>query len=119
MKTNVILTKGKYTLFKNDKEYVVAYDYNENNHSWAYGAYFSHWGEPERKLECLSRAIDYIRYKTSDEFITKTRMEELATLAIQAIIEDTGFEDFIEVSEMSVDEAVYFGVFNQYNDFMY
>lgn len=46
-------------------------------------------------------------------------MSELADLAIHAIIEDTGFEDFIEEAEMSVEEAVTFGVFNEYNDFMY
>lgn len=119
MKTKVILTKEQYTLLENEKEYIIAYKYNKDTQSWAHGAYFSHWGDNERKIECLSRALDYIRHKTDGTFITKARMEELADLAIQAIIEDTGFEDFIEVSEMSVDEAVYFGVFNQYNDFMY
>ncbi|MGN0245041.1 MAG: hypothetical protein ACI4DK_03615 [Lachnospiraceae bacterium] len=119
MKTNVILTKGQYTLLENEKEYIVAYKYNKDTQSWAHGAYFSHFGENERKFKCLARALDCIRYSTDETFITRARMEELADLAIQTIIEDTGFEDFIEVSEMSVDEAVHFGVFNQYNDFMY
>lgn len=119
MKANVILTKGQYTLLENKKEYIVAYKYNEDTQSWAHEAYFSHWGDSEKKLDCLNGALDYIRYKTDETFITRKRMKELAYLAIQAIIEDTGFGNFIDVSEMSVDEAVYFGVFNQYNDFMY
>lgn len=119
MEGNVILTKGQYTLLENYKEYIVAYSYNEDTQSWASGAYFSHFGDNKRKLKCLSSALEYLQDRTEETFITKARMSELADLAIHAIIEDTGFEDFIEETEMSVEEAVYFGVFNEYNDFMY
>lgn len=119
MKTNVILTKGQYTLLENNKEYIVAYDYNEDTQSWAHGAYFSHWGENERKIKCLADALDYIRYKTDELFITKARMTEIATIAIHAIVEETDFETFIEDAEMEVEEAVHFGVFEEYNDTMY
>lgn len=76
MKTNVILTKGQYTLLENKKEYIVAYSYNKDTKYWAHGAYFTHWGDNERKFECLARALDYIRYKTDETFITKARMSQ-------------------------------------------
>lgn len=119
MKTNVILTKGQYTLLENNKEYIVAYSYNEDTQSWASGAYFSHFGDNERKLKCLSSALEYIQDRTEETFITKARMSELATIAIHAIVEETDFETFIEDAEMAVEEAVHFGVFEEYNDTMY
>lgn len=120
MEVNVILTKGRYTLLENYKEYIVAYNYNENTKSWEHGHYFTHWGvDEEIKIKCLANAIDCIRYCTDELFITKARMTELATIAIHAIVEETDFETFIEDAEMAVEEAVHFGVFEEYNNTMY
>lgn len=120
MKTNVILTKGQYTLLENDKEYIVAYKYDEVTESWAHGHYFTHWGVDEDiKIKCLANALDSIRYLTDENFITKARMSELATIAIHAIVEETDFETFIEDTEMEIKEAIHFGVFEEYKDTMY
>lgn len=64
-------------------------------------------------IEGLQKAVDIFRYKTEENYIPRARLEELATLFKDGLIED-GEEDaleyFDETCEMSDIEKEYFGI---------
>lgn len=114
MNTKVILTQGKYTLLESETQYIVAYNYDEKTNTWEYGAYFTFFEEIERKLICLSRAIDIIRYKTEQHYFTRPRLEEIASKAIDNITEE--MENFIADADIDEDEAEYFCIKDQWKE---
>ena len=95
------------------KEYAVVRNLDidkpqENNEQWDYTiAYFS------ADIEGLQRAVDCFRSKSEYEYIPRARLEELATLFKDGLIEDDEIEAlhyFDDVCEMTPEEENFFGI---------
>lgn len=113
---NIILRKGKYALIDRGHEYVVACGFDETlpeNQQWEHGNYYTHWNESDRKMVCLQAALDHFRLFTDENYISRTRLEELATQFKDALLEDDKysalvfFDDFCEMTES---EKEWFGI---------
>lgn len=117
MKYIPIITAGNYTLLQSETQYVVCKNYNSQQPEglqWDHGNYFTHWNESEKdKVEALANAIEFLRSKVDEDFIVRSRLEELATMFKEGLIKDdvdSAQEYFISVCEMSDKEREYFGV---------
>lgn len=118
MKWIEILKKGNTVLLQNelDTQYVVASGYNpdaKEDEQYSGGKCFSYHSNNKMKAEKLSAALEYFRYKTEEKYISRCRLEELATLFKDALIEndeDYASEYFDEECEMSDDEKCRFGI---------
>lgn len=116
MRYEVILEKGDYALVvrgTNLDEYAVVHYLDKENGCW--GATTSYWnfGYHGNQAECLALAIDCFRARTEENYISKYRMEELASKAIDGLIEDDADEAsyyFIEEMEMEDFELDFFGL---------
>ena len=76
MKWIEILRSGDYALLQSesDTQYVVASGYNpdaEENQMWTSGTYFTYWESAECKAECLQAALDCLRSRTEEHYVTK------------------------------------------------
>lgn len=122
MKYEVILEKGEYALIERGekmKEIAVVNGLNKETGEWAwtcvYYAY-EYEGQPlhnATKAEALACALDYFRAKTEDDYISRCRLEELATQFKDGLLEDdeeTAMEYFDEVCEMTDEEKEFFGI---------
>lgn len=86
---------GKY------QPWVAAWSYKKESNSWGQGHYF----------ERLESAIEYIRMKQGRP--TYYRLEEIATKAIDGLIEDDPYEaeEYLkDEMEITFEEAEYFGI---------
>lgn len=117
MKCNLLLKKNNYALVELDNEYAVVYDYDETQRigqRWSRAVgYFTHNGNKVKQIECLSKAIECFLCKTNPNYIPRTRLEELATLFKDGLIEDdseSAMEYFDEVCEMEDYEKEFFGL---------
>lgn len=114
MKNEVILRKGKYALIDRGHEYVVAHGFNGINKEWVHGSYYSYWNEgSDKKMSCLQAALDHFRMLTDKDYISRRRLEELATLFKDGLIEDdreNAMEYFNEVCELEESEKEFFGI---------
>lgn len=113
-KLQVIIKKGDYTLLQNKNCYIIAYKYNPEAGNWEHGTYYNHWGNEETKIKYLHIAIEAIMTKTDKSYISRPRLEEIATRAIDAIKED--LEDFIYDTDLEEHEAIYFGIHNEWEE---
>ena len=113
---NVIIQYKNIALIDRGIEYVVAIGYDVNapeNQQWKHGIYFTHWGNEIEKLRMLSKAAECFRVKTDDEYISRSRLEELATDSLHALLEDdeeTAMEFFENEIELTPFEYEYFGI---------
>lgn len=67
----------------------------------------------ENNIQGLASAVDLFRYKTEENYIPRARLEELATLFKDGLMEDDEFEAlqyFDEVCEMTPEEENFFGI---------
>lgn len=76
MKWIEILRKDDYALLQSesDTQYVVASGYNpdaEEDQLWTSGTYFTYWESVECKAECLQAALDCLRSRTEEHYVTK------------------------------------------------
>lgn len=118
MKWIEILRKGDCAVLQNegDTQYVMAWGYNPDapeNQQWNHGMYFTYWNDVEAKAKCLANAVDCFRVNTEDDYISRSRMEELATQFKDGLIEDdkeSAMEYFGEVCEMDDYEKDFFGL---------
>ena len=117
MKYNIILRNGRYALIEKENEYVVACGFDETRpegSQWSQGYYYTHWNTSEIvKQRMLSAALEYYRILTETDYIPRCRLEELATLFKDGLIEDdeeSAMEYFDEVCEMSETEKKFFGI---------
>ena len=117
MRYEVILEKGKYALIvrgKNLNEYAVVNGLNKDRNEWDWTV--SYWNFSQFGLEqseALSKAIDCFRAKTEPDYISRLRLEELATLFKDGLIEDdraSAMEYFNEVCDMTENELEFFGI---------
>lgn len=103
MKWNEILRKNNIALLEDEAgtEYVVAvgYDpYAPENQQWGYGNYYPYWMNADKKAAALASALEYFRYKTEINYISRSRMEEISTAALHELKEtdEDSFTDFCE-----------------------
>lgn len=89
------------------EEWVAAYGYNETDGTWAQGHYFDDILKATRWIENLILPISY------------NRLSEIASLAIDGLIEDGMYEAkeyFRESIELDEKEAEYFGIEDLYEE---
>ena len=117
MKYNIILRNGRYALLEMETQYVVACGFDETQSEgsqWTQGYYYTHWNTSEIvKQRMLSAALEYYRALTETDYITRCRLEELATQFKNGLIEDDEEQALIyfdEVCEMSDEEKEFFGI---------
>ena len=117
MKYNIILRNGRYALLEMETQYVVACGFDETQlegSQWSQGYYYTHWNTSEIvKQRMLSAALEYYRTLTETDYIPRCRLEELATLFKDGLIEDdekSAMEYFDEVCEMTENEKEFFGI---------
>ena len=117
MKYNIILRNGRYALLEMETQYVVACGFDETlpeGSQWSQGYCYTHWNDSEIvKQRMLSASLEYYRTLTESDYITRCRLEELATLFKDGLIEDdeeSAMEYFDEVCEMSETEKEFFGI---------
>ena len=103
MKYNIILRNGRYALLKMETQYVVACGFDETlpeNQQWSQGYYYTHWNTSEIvKQRMLSAALEYYRALTETDYITRCRLEELATQFKEGIFyrrNEDGFSNYRE-----------------------
>lgn len=115
---NELLRKGNYSLLqsKSDTQYCVCSNYDETaeeNRQYCNGTYFCYWGDSEQKAYFLSTAIECFREKTEKDYITRFRLEEIATKSLHAMkqwTEDTGVNYFEEGLDLEEHEIECFGL---------
>lgn len=117
MANTLILQNGSYALIDRGHEYVVACGYDETqpeNQQWNSGIYFTYYNTNElEKTRMLSKAIECFRIKVDEEYISRSRLEELATDSLHALIEydkETTMEYFEQELELTDFEREYFGI---------
>lgn len=108
--------KGKkFSLIETDNNYIVACGYSALERwgrQWEHGIYYVFLNDKE-KLAALNKATEKLFEKVNKNYISRTRLEELATLFKDGLIEDdreSAMEYFDEVCEMTDEEKKYFGI---------
>ena len=89
---NELLQKGNISLLQSqsDTQYCVCSDYDKTqkeDQQYYNGTYFCYWGNEERKAHFLSAALECFRARTEENYISRYRMEEIASKSIDAFIE--------------------------------
>lgn len=111
MKGNVILKEGRYVLIDRGHEYVVACGFNGNE--WNQGYYYSHWNNERQKTISLAEAVNHFRVLTDETYISRGRIEELATHFKDGLLcddEEAAMEYFEMVCDMDEVEMQFFGI---------
>ena len=118
MKWKEILRKDNYALLQSesDTQYAVVSGYDSTqpeNQQWANGIYFTYFQNNPKKILYLQSALDCFMEKVNADFIPRCRLEELATLFKDGLIEDdkeSAIEYFDEVCEMTEKEKEWFEI---------
>lgn len=118
MKWTELLRKDNYALLQSesDTQYAVVSDYDPTqpeDEQWTHGIYFTYWNDTKRKAGYLQNALDCFRSRTEENYIPRCRLEELATLFKDGLIEDdreSAMEYFDECCEMTEEEKSFFGI---------
>lgn len=112
----VLNKKGrKFALIETENNYVVACGYNpleKWGSQWENGIYYTFLNNKE-KLIALARATEKLFEKVNDNYISRSRLEELATLFKDGLISDdreSAFKYFNEVCEMTDEEKKFFEI---------
>ena len=90
-KVKVLLQQGDTALIDMGHQFVVATGFDETQplyQMWRHGKYFSHWNDEERKAMCLLDAVDCFMAGTRESYISRRRLEELATNFKDGLLED-------------------------------
>lgn len=108
--------KGKkFSLIETDNNYIVACGYSSLERwgrQWEHGIYYMFSNDKE-KLVALNKATEKLFEKVNKNYIPRTRLEELATLFKDGMIEDnreSAFEYFDFICEMTDEEKEFFGI---------
>lgn len=127
MKWIEILRKENTALLQceSDTQYAVVcgYDPNANeDEQWNHGTYFCYWNDSDRKVVYLQAALELFRCKTENNYISRHRLEELATkfkdeclnLCLDTCLSDEEFLSFVDDEcEMEDYERQFFGISNR------
>ena len=84
-----------------------------------YGKYFPFWMDESQKAKALSDAIDYLLTKTDETYISRARLEEISTRALDEIKE--GYDpvylgEFLGELDFTEFEKGFFGVDDNEDD---
>ena len=95
MEREILLVVGRYALVINRNkyltDYIVASGYNTDSQDWGSGTYFSASTNSQMEnAECLMKATEYFYSKVNKAYISRARLEEIATRFKDALME---FED--------------------------
>lgn len=108
--------KGKkFSLIETDNNYIVACGYSALERwgrQWECGMYYMFSNDKE-KIVALLNATEKLFEKVNKNYISRTRLEELATLFKDGLISDnreSAMEYFNEVCEMTDEEKEFFGI---------
>lgn len=120
MKWNEILRNEKervaLLVSESNTQFVVAFDYDPDapeDRKWHHGHYFQFWMDPEKKTEVLANAMDLYRSRTDSRYISRLRLEEIATAALHELkeIDEDSFTDFCENDlDLTEEEREWFGL---------
>lgn len=105
----------RFALIETSDNYIVACGYDSSQRwgrQWEHGIYYMFSNDIE-KLDSLSKAVEKLREKISKNYITRSRLEELATLFKDGLLEDgkySAMEYFTETCEMTNEEKEFFGI---------
>lgn len=112
----VLNKKGrKFALIETENNYVVACGYSpleKWGSQWENGIYYTFLNNKE-KLIALARATEKLFEKVNDNYISRSRLEELATIFKDGLISDdreSAFEYFNEICEMTDEEKKFFEI---------
>ena len=119
MKWIEILRKDKYALLQSesDTKYVVASGYDPTqpeDQQWNHGTYFTYQNDSQ-KANSLANALELFRSRTDENYISRCRLEELATQFKDELYE-TDFDEedleeiFNEECGMTDYEKDFFGI---------
>ena len=119
----ILLRNGKYALLDMGNQYAVVTGYDPRQpvgQQWNYGTYLTHWNQSaEDKQIALFHAIEQFRLKTEPNYISRFRLEELATKLKDGLLEadeDFAMEFFDEECEMTDEEKAWFGIETESED---
>lgn len=113
---NLLLQNNGYALIETKGNYIVAANYNPEapfGQRWSHGTYFTFFNNAEVKPKMLAAALECYRLRTEGGYISRLRLEELATLFKDGLISDdrdSALEYFDECCEMSDEEKSFFGI---------
>lgn len=116
MKYVKIATYNDYTIIDRGNkitEIAVVYKLNDNKKEWDYTANAFIYNNEAEKVNAILKAADYCKMKIENDYIPRIRLEELATLFKDGLIEDdreSALEYFDEICEMSEEEKEWFGI---------
>lgn len=118
MKYEVILEKNSYALIlRKEKldEYAVVCGLNKERGDWAHTVGYASFGNYSSmdKTEALTYALELFHEKTKENYIVRSRLENLAKLFKDGLIadgEDTAIEYFNNTCEMSESEKEWFEI---------
>lgn len=121
---NELLRKGNVSLLQSqsDTQYCICRNYNpdaKEDQQYDGGTYFCYWGDKERKPYFLSAALENFRAKTEEDYISRSRLEELATKFKDGLIEDdreSAMEYFEYECEMTEEEKEWLGITESEDD---
>ena len=111
MKWIEILRKDNYALLQSesDTQYVVASGYDSTQpegQQWNHGTYFT-YQDDSQKVSSLANALELFRYRTEENYISRSRLEELATNfkdeLLEEYLEEDEYEEFFDY-ECEMDE---------------
>ena len=105
----------RFALIETSHNYIVACGYDSSQRwgqQWEHGIYYMFSNDIE-KLDSLNKAVEKLREKVSKNYITRSRLEELATQFKDGLIEDdreSAIDFFEDICEMTDEEKVWFGI---------
>lgn len=119
MKWIEILWNKQYALLQSetDTQYVVASGYDptqREGNQWSHGTYFTYQNSSQ-KANSLANALELFRSRTENNYISRCRLEELATKfkdgLYEAYLETEEYEEFFNNEcEMDEYEKKFFGL---------
>lgn len=104
MKWIEILRKDNYALLQSesDTQYAVVSGYDPTqpeDQQWSHGTYFTYQNDTQ-KANSLANALELFRYRTEENYISRSRLEELATQfkdeLLEEYLEEDDYEEFFD-----------------------
>lgn len=92
MKYTEILRNGNCILIDNadEQEFIVGVGYDPerpDEQKWSHTHSFPYWMNADLKAKALSDAVDFLLTKTDETYISKARLEEISTRALDEVKE--------------------------------
>ena len=114
---NVLLQNNGYALIETKGNYIVAANYNPESpfgQQWSHGTYFTFFNNAEVKPKMLAAALECYRLRTESGYISRLRLEELATKFKDGLLECLEEEEcndfFNDECDMTEGEKTFFEI---------